>query len=59
MKPRELMKIAEQQGFQPRKRGATAHVIWVKRGSRSVPIPNHGDIRNVLASQIMKQLGAK
>ena len=59
MEPKQLIELALQRGFQPLTQKTSSHVVWVKRGSRSVPIPTHGKtVGKHLAMTICKQLGA-
>ena len=58
MEANKLLELALARGFQPRTPNASSHVVWVKRGSRSIPIPTHGKtVGKHLAMTICKQLG--
>ena len=58
METKKLIELALERGFKPRTQKVASHVVWVKRGSRSVPIPVHGKtVGKHLAMTICKQLG--
>lgn len=60
METRKIIEIAREHGFEPRKRGATNHVVWIKKGSRNVAIPvSKKEIPIGTAKQILKALGVK
>ena len=57
MKRRDLVKLLEQHGYKLDRVGD--HAIYEKEGSRPVQVPNHREIKEVLAYKILKDAGIK
>lgn len=57
MKRRDLIKKLEAAGYQQDRNDT--HAIYEKPGSRSVQVPNHREINETTAKEILKAAGIK
>lgn len=55
MKRRELIKKLTAAGYRLNRTGD--HAIYEKEGSRPVQVPNHREIKEILANKILKDAG--
>jgi mRNA interferase HicA len=55
MKRRDLIKLLEKVGYRLDRTGS--HAIYEKPGSRPIQVPNHREIKEHLAMQILKDAG--
>ena len=57
MKRKDIIKLLEKNGYSLKREGAE-HTIYEKDG-KSVPIPRHREINEILAKSIIKKLELK
>ena len=57
MKRRDLVKKLEAAGYRLDRTGD--HAIYEKKGGRPVQVPNHREIKDILAGKILKDAGVK
>ncbi|MDR0326420.1 MAG: type II toxin-antitoxin system HicA family toxin [Oscillospiraceae bacterium] len=57
MKQRDLIKKLEAGGYRLDRKGD--HLIYEKKGSRPVQVPDHREIKEVLAKKILRDAGLK
>lgn len=57
MKQRELIKRLLEAGYRFERKGN--HLIYAKPGGRAVQVPDHREINEMLARQILKDAGIK
>ena len=55
MKQRDLVKKLTDDGYKLVRKGD--HKIYAKEGHRSVQVPDHRDIKDILAKKILKDAG--
>ena len=56
MKRRDLIKKLEAAGYRE-DRNDGGHAIYEKHGSRPVQVPNHREIKDILARKILRDAG--
>ena len=57
MKRRDLIKKLEAAGYRLDRIGD--HAIYEKKGGRPVQVPNHREVKDVLAKKILRDAGIK
>ena len=57
VKRKDLIRKLEEAGYRLGRNNK--HAIYEKPGARSIPVPNHTDIKETTAKQILKDAGLK